>query len=263
MELASFALQIEARPDFYDYSPVMNGSVEWHVNFADAQLFGFYGGGLFAQDEMQVAEHPVLASVREVMDLQDSAFTEKNGKACPVLVMGAERRCRFDLRPNPAAGLPHGMYGNSFAHAPTEAIRAVTTILDSPATSNIIAMAAPGGNYGLYSKSEIKRILLTAFTAFHGAVIVSGDCPTVIHSGWWGCGAFGGNRLLMALLQMAAANMAGIRRLVFHAGNADGVQQLDEAKSLAESLLKIPLKSESFFNHVEALGFEWGMSNGT
>lgn len=39
--------------------------MDWHINFADKHLFGYYGGGLFAQDEMQAAEIPTLASVRE------------------------------------------------------------------------------------------------------------------------------------------------------------------------------------------------------
>lgn len=49
---------------FYDYRPVLSapGAVEWHVNFADPHLFFAYGGPLFAQDEIQVAEHPILGS---------------------------------------------------------------------------------------------------------------------------------------------------------------------------------------------------------
>lgn len=40
--------------------------IKWfHVNFADAVLFGFYGGSLLAQDELQVLELPLLACVRE------------------------------------------------------------------------------------------------------------------------------------------------------------------------------------------------------
>jgi hypothetical protein len=41
--------------------------LDWHINFADKHLFGYYGGGLFAQDEMQTAEMPILASVREAL----------------------------------------------------------------------------------------------------------------------------------------------------------------------------------------------------
>src|SRR4051812_32899056 len=53
---------VDGREDVYDYAPVERDgtAVEWHVNFADPHLFVAYGSGLFAQDEMQVAEHPVL-----------------------------------------------------------------------------------------------------------------------------------------------------------------------------------------------------------
>lgn len=40
------------------------GAVEWDVNFADPRLFTAYGSELFAQDEMQVAEHLAFGAVR-------------------------------------------------------------------------------------------------------------------------------------------------------------------------------------------------------
>jgi hypothetical protein len=51
---------------FYDYRPALAepGAVEWHVNIADPHLFVANGGPLFAQDEIQVAEHPILGSLR-------------------------------------------------------------------------------------------------------------------------------------------------------------------------------------------------------
>jgi hypothetical protein len=40
----------------------------WHVNFADQCLFGYAEGSLFAQDEYQAVEHPILVSVGKAMD---------------------------------------------------------------------------------------------------------------------------------------------------------------------------------------------------
>src|SRR4051794_22228936 len=62
-------LGIVSRQDVYDYAPVdaSPSAVEWHVNFADPDLFFAYGTGLFAQDEIQVAEHPALGSLREAL----------------------------------------------------------------------------------------------------------------------------------------------------------------------------------------------------
>ena len=43
----------------YDYVPLPGNTLALrHVNFADPVLFVAYGGGLLAQDEMQVVEHP-------------------------------------------------------------------------------------------------------------------------------------------------------------------------------------------------------------
>jgi hypothetical protein len=60
----------ETRAGIFDYPPPEPGAVAWHLNFADAHLFCAYGTGLFAQDEMQVAEHPILASLREALIAQ-------------------------------------------------------------------------------------------------------------------------------------------------------------------------------------------------
>lgn len=47
------------KEDTYSYPEVKEkNTIEFHVNFADTHLFGYYGGGLFAQDELQVGEHP-------------------------------------------------------------------------------------------------------------------------------------------------------------------------------------------------------------
>jgi len=35
--------------------------MDYYVNFADANLFGFYGTSLFAQDELMTLEHPMFS----------------------------------------------------------------------------------------------------------------------------------------------------------------------------------------------------------
>src|SRR5437016_555494 len=62
---------LQMREDIFAYPEVESGTTAWHLNFADAELFGYYGGPLLAQDEHQVLEHPILGSVREaLLDLQ-------------------------------------------------------------------------------------------------------------------------------------------------------------------------------------------------
>ena len=165
-----------SRPGFFDYVPEADrpDAVEWHVNFADPRLFVAYGSRLFAQDEMQVAEHPSLGSLKEALDARGlRAVTEESGGPTPVLVTGASRRCRVATEPNASAGRPYGLYGNAFSPADPEAIRRATTRIDPPTTTHLIAMAAPSYGRGAYRAEEIERVLVTAYTAFRAAVLES------------------------------------------------------------------------------------------
>lgn len=249
---------------FYDYRPVLAGAVELHVNFADPELFFGYGGRLFAQDEIQVAEHPVLASVREALLAEGAAArTVEDGRPTPVLVAGAERRCRVATEPDAAAGRPYGLYGNAFAGAPEEAVRRATTRVEPPTVTNLVAIAAPRPSAGTYTARQVEEVLVTAFTGFRAAVLESGAAPTVVHSGFWGCGAFGGNRVLMTLLQLLAADAAGVERLVLHLPGAGGVAALDAArKVIREELDVATMATEEIVRRVVAMRFAWGVSDG-
>lgn len=93
----AFDVALEARAGIFDYPPPEPGTAAWHLNFADAHLFYAYGSGLFAQDEMQVAEHPILASLHEALVAQKREgfppLTTEDDLPTPVLVMGAQRSC--------------------------------------------------------------------------------------------------------------------------------------------------------------------------
>lgn len=129
------ARRVEGRDGFYDYAPAPGAGrgAEWHVNFADADLFVAYGSQLFAQDEMQVAEHPALGALIEALEAGDRrAVTTECGRPTPVLVTGVERRCRIATDPDAGEGRPHGLYGNAFAHADRKTVRRATTAIDPP-----------------------------------------------------------------------------------------------------------------------------------
>ncbi len=251
---------------FYDYRPVLSapGAVEWHVNSADPHLFFAYGGPLFAQDEIQVAEHPILGSLREALQAYcATALTVEQGRPTPVLVAGVERRCHVATDPNPAEGRPRGLYGNEFGRAPAEVVRRATKGIEPPTTTNIIAMAAPSGGQGRYSGEQITHVLTTAWTGFRSAVHESGSGPVAIHTGFWGGGAFGGNRVLMAMLQAIAAGAAGVDRLVFHAPGDPGAAALDSAlRTIRKDLGGPPISSADLVRRAAAMGFEWGESDG-
>ena len=270
MELPEFfppepVADIEFREDGFQYEPAPQGgqALEWYLNFADPHLFAAYGGPLMAQDEIQMAEHPCLAALREALvSLDLPALTVEDGEPTPVLVMGAERRCALDFE-------TYNLYGNNFARAKAEMVRKATRALNPPSKTNIIAMAAPMGGYGRYSLEEIIYIVKTAYTGFRAAHLESARQPgkspeVVVHPGFWGCGVFGGNKVLMTMLQFLAADLAGVDKLVFHTLNPQGTEAFSRAKNLYEEIAagREKLKVDKVLHRVEELGFEWGVGDG-
>lgn len=258
------------RPGYYDYQPC-NGaapSIEWHVNFADPDLFVAYGSSLLAQDEMQAAEHPALGALREALDDQGlPARTRDETGPTPILISGVERRCRIATDPNAAEGRPFGLYGNRFAQAADDVIRKAVTRLDPPTITNFIAIAAPSGGVGPYTPAPIRYSLTAAFTGFQVAMeqtrSANPSAGTIIHSGFWGCGAFGGNRTLMTMIQLLAASAAGVGQLVFHTGASAGLRVVAEAQDhLQEIFLTPTISPAELIQHLVDRRYLWGESDG-
>jgi hypothetical protein len=226
----------------------------WHVNFADPHLFVAYGGALLAQDELQAAEHPVLGSIREALGRE--ALTEEAGVATPVLVAGVERRCAIETAPT--AERPAGLYGNRFAAAPAEVVRDAVRVIRPPTRTNLVAIAAPAGGSGEYARDELEQILVTAYTGFAAAVAESArlwpGTPVEVRTGFWGCGAFGGNRHVMTILQLAAARLAGVARVRFYAFDEPGMRIFDEARAV--------IVGDDPIAAVLERGYRWGVSDG-
>jgi hypothetical protein len=251
----------------FDYAPAPEGAVAWHVNFADPELFGYYAGPLLAQDELQVVEHPLLGSLRDALVRGGrTARTVGPQGPTPVTVAGVQRRCAFHTQPDPAAGRPLSLYGNAFSRASGDQVAAATERLDPPPVSNILAMAAPGGGDGPYSIRDLEGVLRTAFTGFAAAVLEGarlrgGPCRTLVHTGFWGCGAFGGNRTVMTVLQALAADLAGVE-LIFHAVDAPGARAAAEARRTYLDLRAGGAGVAGFLERLHALGLAWGESDG-
>ncbi len=260
---------VVVRDGHYDYRPVLDPGVgvEWHVNFADPNLFYAYGSALFAQDEIQAAEHPALGSLREALVAEGRPTTTiENGRPTPVLVMGAERRVRIQTMPGAESGGPSWLYGMAFASAMADTVREATTRIDPPTISNIIALVAPYGGRGRYQREQIGLAISTAHSGFQAAVLesrrtVGPDALVAVHSGFWGCGAFGGNRVMMTLLQLLAADLAGVARLVLHVGDPSGRTSVERALALAPGLDAATSATE-LIARVDARGLSWGVSDG-
>jgi hypothetical protein len=262
--------RFEIRPGLFDYAPSPDDSVvEWHMNFADPELFCAYAGPLLAQDELQVLEHPVLGSLREALIAagKPARTVDERGGPTPVTVTGVQRCCAFDTLPDAAAGRPEGLYGNRFSAAPKKAVVAAARPIVPPTVSNILAIAAPGGGFGAYERGEIEAIAVTAYSGFSAAREESarpagGRAHAVIHTGFWGCGAFGGDRTLMTIVQAFAADLAGVE-LVYHAFNTAGVRVAREALQAYEQLRRTEVKVSAMIDAIEGMGLMWGFSNGT
>lgn len=253
-------------PGYYDYAGDPAGV--WHVNFADPVLFFAYGSRLLAQDELQCCEHPALGSVKEALDAAKLvARTEEGGRPTPILISGVERRCTLDTAPALEAGRPYGLYGNRFTAATPDQVQRAVRLHRPPPTSNLIAIAAPRGS-GTYTRPQLDYILTAAFTGFAAAVAESAriwpGVPCEVRTGFWGCGAFGGSRELMTLLQLLAARCAGVARVRFYAFDDPGrAEYMAGVRALDEVLAANDRDLDALLERIADRDYAWGVSNGT
>lgn len=263
---AAFIIQ----PDVFTYNhahmevAAPTTTTHWHMNFADTNLFCAYAGPLFAQDELQVAEHPALASLLEALIATGKSTTtmNANNSATPITISGVPRRCGIDTQPNVAAGCAYGLYGNHFQRAAAAHIIRATTVFTPPTISNILALAAPGYQSGRYTLEQIHSITSTAYSGYLSALLHQASAPrAIIHTGFWGCGAFGGNRNVMVVLQALAANLAGVD-IVFHAVNVDGARQAQAAHEQFAQMMRRGASPSAVIELVHAAHFEWDASDG-
>jgi len=264
--------------------------IDWHLNFAHSNLFVCYPGRLLAQDELQVLECPILASVREFLMTDQKAktfapYTVQKRQATPILIANADRVISLDTYPDGAKGRPNGLYGNNFEQASDKAVDLATNILKPPTRVNILAMEAPPGDYGKYTKEMITFILQSCYTGFVAAkkesatvsallreerkwpgVIAENEIKTNIFTGFWGCGAYGGDRELMVILQLIGAQLAGVDSLTMHAVHKEGKQAVEKAFQRFSGIMKDAkeeIKVSELIERLEKAGFRWGVSNGT
>jgi hypothetical protein len=254
--------ELVAKVGYFRYDSDTESNMHWHLNFANFDLFSAYTGSLLAQDEMQVLEHPDLARVRHALQAErlSTLVTDREGPT-PFTLTGVPRRGAIETAPSP--GQPGGLYGNRFAAASVDQVHAATTVIEPPTLSNIVAMEAAAYGRGDYTSEEITGILTTAVTGFGAAVAetrrLAPGSRSVIHTGWWGCGAYGGNQELMALLQLVAAVWAEVDEVVFHMGTADSEPNLRRATEVQETL---PVTTADLVAAISDRRYQWGVSDG-
>lgn len=260
-------LVIERQTGFFDYEHAgQEWLAVWHMNFSNNDVFSSWGTSLFAQDEIQVAEHPALIAVRmEATKSNLSMCCVENHEPTPILITGVERRLAVNTNPSPVR--PGGLYGNQFKRAQPEDVEAAVTVFSSPVASNLIAIEAPVDGAGCYCEEDIGYILRTAYSGFAAAREVSVDWlhaeEICIHTGFWGCGAYGGNRTLMTLLQMIAADMAEISQIVFHVGDSSGDAHFSKAEEVYRMLKTATNNTtQRMIATLADHGYAWGVNDG-
>jgi hypothetical protein len=264
------APHVTLREDSFGYEPDELPTVAWYLNFAHTILFVAYGGPLLAQDEQQVLEHPALGSIREALvnprEPGLRPVTREDGHATPVLIAGVERRCALATDVDLDAGRPLGLYGSRFAKAPTSAVLGALRVLDPPTRSNIVAMEAPPGGFGRYTRADIAQALATAHAGFAAVCAesarMSPDSRVVVHTGHWGTGAYGGDRVLMAMVQLLAARAAGVHAVVFHTVSPEGSPPVREALARIDRVTGATRDVRATVDALDAMAFVWGASDG-
>lgn len=230
----------------------------WHMNFADPYLFGYGEGSLLAQDELQIVEHPILASLARAIEHGKHGVSGLKREtqrptqvlcATPVLVQGAPRRCHLNTT---------NLYGDYFNHASKETVEAAVTPITPPTLSNILAIAAIEAEDGAYTSKQIEELYHTAYVGFRAVVLTS--THATLHTGHWGCGAFGGNKGLVAAIQILAAGAAGIEQLVYWYGHTTMDRTAVEHGLEMASFLEGKGVDEAI-GLLESAGYQWGDAN--
>ena len=216
---------------------------DFFMNFADRLLFGFYDADNFAQDEIQTLEMPLLASCMLYLDEKNlpllKPVTKENKKPTPYIFEGVPYWLRINLSYN-----GQNLYGRNFRNASKDLLEKAVQVVQEEKLVNIIAARAPACGSGQYTKAQLAEFLESAYCAFRGAVLCnaadsdgSESKPVRIHTGNWGCGAFGNNLTVSYLVQLIAGSFAKTGTLIFHAPDKPTLQKAIDLISTLPSKL--------------------------
>ena len=168
---------------------------DYTCNFADKKLFGYAFKGLFAQDEVQTIEVPVLLVIRRCIDKKRYSQLELDNTSA-IAINGVTRRAQINTQ---------SIYG-ALNKLKTDDIP--KRISKKSTKCNILCVAAPhiqrSGQF--YRQEDFEKLLFPYIAACYAALEGLPDQEVVvIETGNWGCGAFGNAIEASYLAQIMAA----------------------------------------------------------
>lgn len=263
--------QMSKVPCYFDYEESDENTKRWYLNFADPTLFVACSSSLFAQDEIQTLEHPLLCIIRPFLAMNHfpglEVYTHTEGRSTPYLFTNIPYLIDVNTKPELPDGRIVSIYGNAFSyyeHKDPSVLDMAIKVRKKVSYSNIIAMAAPRPSYGNYEKDTIIEMLSTTISAFEGAKHMSEDKTVEIHTGRWGAGAFGGNEELALIVQMIGAMIAEIEKIVFHAVNdACYENAVNEVNNIIQLYKQDEIEFvENIAEYLYKKKYQWGVSDG-
>lgn len=235
------------------------------MNFGDPMLMVCAPKQHFAQDEIQQVEFPDLLGWLNV--ISDSSRCESAGVR---LVEGSldavHRHCVEQNRCTPwlFSGLPHKLrvamrtpaghpcYGHQASRLWThnnpevrDDLLAAVTPVQELRRCNLMYLWSLPPCHGCYTVEDCRQITERLYCGLIGWKHVYGaNVRLELHTGNWGCGAFGGNVRLHTMLQMLAATAAGcVDRVIYHSPTA---RELELAQKWTELLAQVPARETTF-----------------
>jgi hypothetical protein len=221
----------------FEYPQSTKQQMHWTANFADNRLFHFAEKHLFAQDEIQVLEHPSLLVSKKLLT-QEQLHLDLFDVA---LFQNVPRLGNLDTTTK-VTGKSHSLYGPNFKKASQQDILSRLTDIDSPTNSNIFAISAPKITKELegkvYSKEHLEQLFFTFYNACVSIKNNNPDKQIIMHSGNWGAGAFGNDIKTVYLLQCAAARCVGIDELRIYTMERKNTNIFNAAVELLQEIEK-------------------------
>jgi hypothetical protein len=209
----------------FTYPRNTKNTIHITANFGDPEIFVGAQRGLFAQDEVQIAEHPALNHLKNYFNTNKKAGKINRSEFQAALITGAKRYGSFKGQ----------YYGKKFALAKPEQFKGDLTILKKPRKSKIAIIVAPRGpDKTPYSKKDLEKLLYPVITVLTAIKQKYSNKKIVFHTGNWGAGAFGGSHKAAAIMQLLAARISCIDEIRYYPRSKES--QYNSGKTLLETI---------------------------